>query len=724
MSASKVPSDDRNVDSWGIQDRVYCKDFRKPSIFAASMSQFREYVLRTPIQVDQDRQVSIAQILNAVILDQVRMDREGDIIDKSLLKSCVYMLEGLYETEEEEETTKLYLTSFEDEFLRSSEEFYSNEGSALLLDADAGTFCRHARKRINEEEDRCRSTLSPLTLSKIRTVVETHLVKTHLREVISLEGSGVQHMLDNDRLNDLEMIYELSARVDPKKVELSKAVQNRIVNLGTEINNATKLLQAQQRPSAPNGDKADAEDKTEEKDQGKPVNQQTTAAIKWVDEVLQLKQKFDNVLEIAFHADQGLQTGFSRSFTDFINAFERSSEYLSLFFDENMKKGIKGKTENEVDSLLDKGITLLRYIQDKDLFERYYKKHLSKRLLMKRSISMDAERQMISKMKMEVGNTFTQRIEAMFKDMAVSVDLTSQYKSMVLKRGDPDPKRAEIEVNVLTSTMWPLESMTPSYAEGEARPKCIFPPQIERLKQDFEKFYLDKHSGRQVMWQSNMGTADIRAYFPEMKGSKKTREINVSTYAMVILLLFNDLPPGQSITCEEIQAQTNIPFHELTRNLQALAISPKTRVLLKKPMSRDVKKDDEFFFNESFFSQFQKFKIGVVAAGNKVEDSIERSETEKKNNDTRAGVIEAAIVRIMKYVIPMAVPGTWKLTQTIFRQRKELLHQKLVAEVIQQLTARFMPDVNMVKKRIESLIEREYLERIEDREPAAYRYLA
>ena len=58
------------------------------------------------------------------------------------------------------------------------------------------------------------------------------------------------------------------------------------------------------------------------------------------------------------------------------------------------------------------------------------------------------------------------------------------------------------------------------------------------------------------------------------------------------------------------------------------------------------------------------------------------------------------------------------------RQRKELSHQKLMAEVIQQLTARFKPDVNMVKKRIESLIEREYLERIEEREPAAYRYLA
>ena len=57
------------------------------------------------------------------------------------------------------------------------------------------------------------------------------------------------------------------------------------------------------------------------------------------------------------------------------------------------------------------------------------------------------------------------------------------------------------------------------------------------------------------------------------------------------------------------------------------------------------------------------------------------------------------------------------------RQRKELTHQKLMTEVIEQLNTRFNPDVAMVKRRIESLLEREYLERL-DREPPAYRYLA
>jgi cullin 3 len=63
-------------------------------------------------------------------------------------------------------------------------------------------------------------------------------------------------------------------------------------------------------------------------------------------------------------------------------------------------------------------------------------------------------------------------------------------------------------------------------------------------------------------------------------------------------------------------------------------------------------------------------------------------------------------------------------TLTRDRQRKELAHTLLVNEVIDQLEKRFKPDVSLVKKRIESLIEREYLERIEDQARPAYRYLA
>lgn len=59
------------------------------------------------------------------------------------------------------------------------------------------------------------------------------------------------------------------------------------------------------------------------------------------------------------------------------------------------------------------------------------------------------------------------------------------------------------------------------------------------------------------------------------------------------------------------------------------------------------------------------------------------------------------------------------------RSRKELSHSQLVSDVLGQLSARFRPEVSLIKKRIEDLIVREYLERPEDEDgPWMYRYVA
>jgi len=116
---------------------------------------------------------------------------------------------------------------------------------------------------------------------------------------------------------------------------------------------------------------------------------------------------------------------------------------------------------------------------------------------------------------------------------------------------------------------------------------------------------------------------------------------------MMVLMLFNDLPDGQSLTFDEIQARTNIPSSDLIRNLQSLAVAPKTRVLIKEPMSKDVKRTDRFKFNDAFQSKMYKIRIGVVARS-RAEGEKERGETDEKINMERELYIEAAIVRIMK----------------------------------------------------------------------------
>jgi cullin 3 len=133
-----------------------------------------------------------------------------------------------------------------------------------------------------------------------------------------------------------------------------------------------------------------------------------------------------------------------KAFEDFINLNEKAPEYISLFIDENLKKGLKGvsnpthiilvlidsfqKTDMEVDAVLDKTITVFRYITEKDAFERYYKNHLAKRLLLGRSVSDDAERGMLAKLKVECGYQFTQKLEGMFHDMKISADTMQAYR--------------------------------------------------------------------------------------------------------------------------------------------------------------------------------------------------------------------------------------------------------------------------------------------------------
>lgn len=59
------------------------------------------------------------------------------------------------------------------------------------------------------------------------------------------------------------------------------------------------------------------------------------------------------------------------------------------------------------------------------------------------------------------------------------------------------------------------------------------------------------------------------------------------------------------------------------------------------------------------------------------------------------------------------------------RSRKELAHAQLVSEVLSQLVGRFKPDVSLIKRRIEDLIARDYLERPDDEDgPSMYRYVA
>ncbi|PIO72938.1 hypothetical protein TELCIR_05107 [Teladorsagia circumcincta] len=148
---------------------------------------------------------------------------------------------------------------------------------------------------------------------------------------------------------------------------------------------------------------------------------------------------------------------------------------------------------------------------------------------------------------------------------------------------------------------------------------------------------------------------------------------------------------------------TNINERELKRNLQSLAMGkPTQRVLCRKGKGKDIDATDEFFVNDNFQSKLTRIKVQLVTF--KGECEPEKKETRSKVEDDRKHEIEAAIVRVMK-------------------SRKVLHHNNLITEVTQQLKHRFLPNPVLIKKRIESLIERDYLAR-DAQDLKLYNYVA
>lgn len=133
-------------------------------------------------------------------------------------------------------------------------------------------------------------------------------------------------------------------------------------------------------------------------------------------------------------------------------------------------------------------------------------------------------------------------------------------------------------------------------------------------------------------WYTSLCSVDLCKGLAELKAtfaSGKKHELTVSTYQMVILLLFND---RNELSYKEIKEATAIPVTDLRRSLAALACSPKHKILNKQPDGKTVNEQDVFSFNAKFKSKLHKLKIMAVV---QKETDSERKETREKVDEDR-----------------------------------------------------------------------------------------
>ncbi|KAM7484354.1 hypothetical protein LguiA_000363 [Lonicera macranthoides] len=613
-------------------DRTYIPSNRKTPVHELGLNLWRDNIVHaSEIQT---------RLLNT-LLELIHKERTGEVINRGLMRNIIKMLMDL--------GPSVYQEDFEKPFLEVSADFYRVESQEFIECCDCGDYLMKAERRLNEEIERVSHYLDTRSEVMITNVVEREMIANHMLRLVHMENSGLVNMFLDDKYQDMGRMYNLFRRVPDGLLTVRDVMTSHLRETGKQLVTDPEKL----------------------KD-----------PVEFVQCLLNEKDKYDKIISLAFNNDKTFQNALNSSFEFFINLNPRSPEFISLYVDDKLRKGLKGVTEEDVEIVLDKVMMLFRYLQEKDVFEKYYKQHLAKRLLSGKTVSDDAERSLIVKLKTECGYQFTSKLEGMFTDMKTSQDtMQGFYASHGSELGDSPT----LVVQVLTTGSWPTQ---PSVT-------CNLPAEMSALCERFRSFYLGTHTGRRLSWQTNMGTADLKATF----GKGQKHELNVSTYQMCVLMLFNN---ADRLSYKEIEQATEIPSPDLKRCLQSLACVKGKNVLRKEPMSKDIGEEDAFFVNDKFTSKFYKVKIGTVVA--QKESEPEKQETRQRVEEDRKPQIEAAIVRIMK-------------------SRRVLDHNNIITEVTKQLQSRFLANPGEIKKRIESLIERDFLER-DTADRKLYRYLA
>uniref|UniRef100_A0A2K5W092 Cullin-4B n=1 Tax=Macaca fascicularis TaxID=9541 RepID=A0A2K5W092_MACFA len=602
-------------------DRTYVlQNSMLPSIWDMGLELFRAHII-------SDQKVQNKTIDGILLL--IERERNGEAIDRSLLRSLLSMLSDL----------QIYQDSFEQRFLEETNRLYAAEGQKLMQEREVPEYLHHVNKRLEEEADRLITYLDQTTQKSLIATVEKQLLGEHLTAILQ---KGLNNLLDENRIQDLSLLYQLFSRVRGGVQVLLQQWIEYIKAFGSTI--------------VINPEK----DKT------------------MVQELLDFKDKVDHIIDICFLKNEKFINAMKEAFETFINKRpNKPAELIAKYVDSKLRAGNKEATDEELEKMLDKIMIIFRFIYGKDV-EAFYKKDLAKRLLVGKSASVDAEKSMLSKLKHECGAAFTSKLEGMFKDMELSKDIMIQFKQYMQNQNVPG--NIELTVNILTMGYWP------TYVPMEVH----LPPEMVKLQEIFKTFYLGKHSGRKLQWQSTLGHCVLKAEFKEGK-----KELQVSLFQTLVLLMFNE---GEEFSLEEIKQATGIEDGELRRTLQSLACG-KARVLAKNPKGKDIEDGDKFICNDDFKHKLFRIKINQIQMKETVEEQA--STTERVFQD-RQYQIDAAIVRIMK-------------------MRKTLSHNLLVSEVYNQL--KFPVKPADLKKRIESLIDRDYMERDKEN-PNQYNYIA
>ncbi|KAH3767832.1 cullin B [Pelomyxa schiedti] len=545
-----------------------------------------------------------------------------------------------------------YQQDLEIPFVSETESYYARESSSFIDTNGVSAYLEKAESRIHEETLRMQ-VLDLSSHKKLTQVVNMVLVNSH-KERISNE---CETYLANSRISELNRVHRLLGRVDDGYSLVLQIVQKWISSAGYEKIRALSTA-----------------------DQNDPQ--------KNIEALLTVHKSACDLVRNAFFDDPNFVAALDKACHQVVNETpdhnrSQAPELLARYCDTLLKKSKVNLEEAQLDESVAAVISLFKYIEEKDVFQKFYSKLLARRLILGTSVSDDAERALITGLKAECGFEYVNKLTRMLTDVTLCLDMNDVFNSYLHDNPALSLGKVDFSVMVLTAGSWPIQGQQTTFNVPEELESCL---------KVFNDFYHAKFQGRKLNWIHSLSKGEMKSC---PKVLKRPYEFQLSVFQMAVLLMFN---LSDTTTAESIATAVGLPADDLERTVLSLVES---KIIIKKPPTKSLAPTDELRVNLSFASKRLKIKVISSVKTEKADDS---PSTYKGVEEDRKMYLQAAIVRIMK-------------------ARKELKHVQLVQEVINQAKGRFQPSVPVIKKCIEGLIEKEFLRR-HDNESDRYSYVA
>ncbi|KAG9017883.1 hypothetical protein FRB93_004694 [Tulasnella sp. JGI-2019a] len=555
-------------------------------------------------------------------------------------------------------------------YLTFTNEYYSDECRTTAAKLSATDYLTHCEVRLEEEDKRLRGLVDEPSRTAVIVATEQALLPVEITKRFA--SDGVKHAMKTRDVKSLSRMFDLYMRVDALehlRVAFGAYVQSRVSEIVTDEKNDGIMISTLLHEKA------------------------------FLDKVLVEafhERPFTNTAEKELNQDTNrgdarpfsyaARDGFEKGFT---SRKRKPAEMIAKYIDVAMRKGQREESESDFWRELDDALGLYRFTPDKDVFRTFYERGLAKRLLLQKSASDALEEKVINRLRDGYDPEFGKGND-MFKDLALSSDLLKEYQAP--RVGSRDEKAKALPPPMLDKTMSVMVLKYSTWPFPKYEGTLDFPADMSQSLATFNAFYKWKHSNRKLEWNHSLGTVTLAAQF---KSGEK--ELSLSLYQAVILLLFQ---AENKLGYKEILLRSGMKPKDAKLTLQSLACG-KIRVLIKLPAGKDVNDTDDFVFNAALDDKRRNIHISSIQQKETVEET---KQIEHAIDQDRQATMDAAIVRIMK-------------------SRKKMTDGDLKMKTTAALAKHFQPHVSDIKKRIEHLIERDYMTR-DDSNHNLYHYVA